>query len=171
MASRIDITTEELEQCARTAQQANQCISEAASLLRAIAVHNDWQCPQRVAIVSATEAVRKESEQLRADADSYYNQVQAAAAAFRDAENALNQKINGVNEIISKFISLVPQGDAGDSSASGGGGHSFSRSFAEQFKQTVSKKTGKTLPEFGKTINFASMRQALKPGIIGAVKK
>ena len=171
MASRIDIVTEDLEQYTRMAQEANNAIAAAAQLLNSITVHTDWECPQRDAIVEDTQRNRADSNRLQENAESYYREILAASEAFKAAEDGLNQKINGVEELISRFLSLVP----GSGSSGGGGGHSFGRSNTGGLHfpgngglKQIAVKIGQAAVEktrnFGNTVSFSDLRSQLGTG-------
>lgn len=116
MASLIDINTEELQQYVQLARQANEALTGAASLLNSVVEHNDWQCPEREAINQNTTRNRTDSMRLQQDAENFYKAVVLASEDFLAAENEVNQSINSVDEMISRFLSLVPSETASDDS-------------------------------------------------------
>lgn len=118
MASLIDIKTDELQQAVAIARQANASLTEAANLLNSVIIHNDWQCPERSEINDNTQRNRTESLRLQADGENFYKTILSVTEDFLAAEQELNRRIDGVDSLISDFLSSVP-------SSGGGGGHSI----------------------------------------------
>lgn len=150
MSSYIDINTDELEEYVKIARRANEAISSVAELLNSIAVHNDWECTARNTIIDNTNRFRSDSIKLQADANNYYTAIIAASSKFIEKEQALTNRINDVDGIISSFLSKT-------SNSGGGGGHSFAGSTA---KQSISKKSGGS-SLFGNTVNFGDFASSL----------
>jgi hypothetical protein len=102
----------------KIAQAANSAITEAAELLNAVTVHDDWQCPQRQDIIETTVRVHSEATRLQGDADQFYQNILYSSQEFQKAEQDINQAINEMEGLLAEFLSLVPF-----SSSGGGGGH------------------------------------------------
>ena len=68
----IDLNTEQLQSAVQIARSANAALTEAASLLNSVVVHNDWQCPERSEINDNTVRNRSQSLTLQADAERRY---------------------------------------------------------------------------------------------------
>lgn len=158
MASLIDINTEELQQYVQIARQANEALTQAASLLNSVVEHNDWQCPEREAINQNTARNRADSMRLQEDAEKFYTAIVQASEDFLRAESEVNQNINGVDELIARFLSLVPSETASDNGNWSGppmkggpapGVYYFSGSQTE-------KSSG-----FGNVVNFKDMMRSL----------
>ena len=61
----LNIDTSILRSSVSVAQQANEAISEAASLLNAITVHEDWICTERDRIKEMTLANKQKAQQIQ----------------------------------------------------------------------------------------------------------
>ena len=106
----IDINTDQLQSVVQIARAANEAISDAASLLNSVVVHNDWQCPERSEINENTSRNRSQSLTLQADAERLYCNISNAAQAFLTAEQQISSSFNTVDGPISSFLSQTPAG-------------------------------------------------------------
>lgn len=102
------VDTEALRSAASVAEQTNASISEAASLLNQITVHEDWICTERDRIKQMTLANKQKAQEIENRAEAFYKAVQNASQRFDEKEQEINSRINGVDDIISSVISVVP---------------------------------------------------------------
>ena len=91
------------------AQQANEAISEAASLLNAITVHEDWICTERDRIKEMTLANKQKAQQIQERSSSFYSAIQTASERFDSTEQDSCRRINGVDDIIGRISTVVPK--------------------------------------------------------------
>lgn len=112
MAVMIELDTDELRNAVSIAAKANEQLSEAMELLNAVAVHNDWTCPERNAINSNTIQNRARAESLRSDAQNFYNMIKYSADRFQELESEINSSFSNVDSALGSFLSLVPSGTA-----------------------------------------------------------
>lgn len=113
MAVMIDLDTDELRSAVSIAAKANEQLSEAMDLLNAVAVHNDWTCPERNAINNNTIQNRTKADSLRSDAQNFYSVIKYSADRFQELESEINSSFSNVDSALGKFLSLVPSGTAG----------------------------------------------------------
>lgn len=105
----LNIDTSILRSSVSVAQQANEAISEAASLLNAITVHEDWICTERDRIIEMTSANKQKAQQIQERSSSFYSAIQTASERFDSTEQDSCRRINGVDDIIGRISTVVPK--------------------------------------------------------------
>ena len=105
----LNIDTSILRSSVSVAQQANEAISEAASLLNAITVHEDWICTERDRIKEMTLANKQKAQQIQERSSSFYSAIQTASERFDSTEQDSCRRINGVDDIIVRISTVVPK--------------------------------------------------------------
>lgn len=105
----LNIDTSILRSSVSVAQQANEAISEAASLLNAITVHDDWICTERDRIKEMTLANKQKAQQIQERSSSFYSAIQTASERFDSTEQDSCRRINGVDDIIGRISTVVPK--------------------------------------------------------------
>lgn len=105
----LNIDTSILRSSVSVAQQANEAISEAASLLNAIIVHEDWICTERDRIKEMTLANKQKAQQIQERSSSFYSAIQTASERFDSTEQDSCRRINGVDDIIGRISTVVPK--------------------------------------------------------------
>ena len=105
----LNIDTSILRSSVSVAQQANEAISEAASLLNAITVHEDWICTERDRIKEMTLANKQKAQQIQERSSSFYSVIQTASERFDSTEQDSCRRINGVDDIIGRISTVVPK--------------------------------------------------------------
>ena len=105
----LNIDTSILRSSVSVAQQANEAISEAASLLNAITVHEDWICTERDRIKEMTLANKQKAQQIQEKSSSFYSAIQTASERFDSTEQDSCRRINGVDDIIGRISTVVPK--------------------------------------------------------------
>lgn len=105
----LNIDTSILRSSVSVAQQANEAISEAASLLNAITVHEDWICTERDRIKEMTLANQQKAQQIQERSSSFYSAIQTASERFDSTEQDSCRRINGVDDIIGRISTVVPK--------------------------------------------------------------
>ena len=105
----LNIDTSILRSSVSVAQQANEAISEAASLLNAITVHEDWICTERDRIKEMTLANKQKAQQIQERSSSFYSAIQTASERFDSTEQDSFRRINGVDDIIGRISTVVPK--------------------------------------------------------------
>lgn len=105
----LNIETSILRSSVSVAQQANEAISEAASLLNAITVHEDWICTERDRIKEMTLANKQKAQQIQERSSSFYSAIQTASERFDSTEQDSCRRINGVDDIIGRISTVVPK--------------------------------------------------------------
>lgn len=105
----LNIDTSILRSSVSVAQQANEAISEAASLLNAITVHEDWICRERDRIKEMTLANKQKAQQIQERSSSFYSAIQTASERFDSTEQDSCRRINGVDDIIGRISTVVPK--------------------------------------------------------------
>lgn len=105
----LNIDTSILRSSVSVAQQANEAISEAASLLNAITVHEDWICTERDRIKEMTLANKQKVQQIQERSSSFYSAIQTASERFDSTEQDSCRRINGVDDIIGRISTVVPK--------------------------------------------------------------
>ena len=105
----LNIDTSILRISVSVAQQANEAISEAASLLNAITVHEDWICTERDRIKEMTLANKQKAQQIQERSSSFYSAIQTASERFDSTEQDSCRRINGVDDIIGRISTVVPK--------------------------------------------------------------
>lgn len=105
----LNIDTSILRSSVSVAQQANEAISEAASLLNAITVHEDWICTERDRIKEMTLANKQKAQQIQERSSSFYSAIQTASERFDSTEQDSCRRINGVDDIIGRISTVVPK--------------------------------------------------------------
>lgn len=105
----LNIDTSILRSSVSVAQQANEAISEAASLLNAITVHEDWICTERDRIKEKTLANNQKAQQIQERSSSFYSAIQTASERFDSTEQDSCRRINGVDDIIGRISTVVPK--------------------------------------------------------------
>ena len=104
----LNVDTDLLRSSVSVAERTNDAISEAATLLNQVVVHNDWVCSERNQINSYTLENRETAQKIEGYASSFYNAVKNASARFDAAEQEMRQRTNTVDDPISRIISVVP---------------------------------------------------------------
>ena len=105
----LNIDTSILRSSVSVAQQENEAISEAASLLNAITVHEDWICTERDRIKEMTLANKQKAQQIQERSSSFYSAIQTASERFDSTEQDSCRRINGVDDIIGRISTVVPK--------------------------------------------------------------
>lgn len=105
----LNIDTSILRSSVSVAQQANEAISEAESLLNAITVHEDWICTERDRIKEMTLANKQKAQQIQERSSSFYSAIQTASERFDSTEQDSCRRINGVDDIIGRISTVVPK--------------------------------------------------------------
>ncbi|MBD9016992.1 MAG: hypothetical protein EGR13_01245 [Coprococcus comes] len=105
----LNIDTSILRSSVSVAQQANEAISEAASFLNAITVHEDWICTERDRIKEMTLANKQKAQQIQERSSSFYSAIQTASERFDSTEQDSCRRINGVDDIIGRISTVVPK--------------------------------------------------------------
>jgi hypothetical protein len=105
----LNIDTDILRSSVSVAEQANTEIDEAASLLNAITVHEDWMCTERDKIKEMTLTNKQTAQNIQERSAAFYSAIKTASENFDATEQENNQNINGVDDIISKVSSVVPK--------------------------------------------------------------
>ena len=105
----LNIDTSILRSSVSVAQQANEAISEAASLLNAITVHEYWICTERDRIKEMTLANKQKAQQIQERSSSFYSAIQTASERFDSTEQDSCRRINGVDDIIGRISTVVPK--------------------------------------------------------------
>ena len=105
----LNIDTSILRSSVSVAQQANEAISEAASLLNASTVHEDWICTERDRIKEMTLANKQKAQQIQERSSSFYSAIQTASERFDSTEQDSCRRINGVDDIIGRISTVVPK--------------------------------------------------------------
>ena len=105
----LNIDTSILRSSVSVAQQANEAISEAASLLNAITVHEDWICTERDRIKEMTLANKQKAQQIQERSSSFYSAIQTASERFDSTVQDSCRRINGVDDIIGRISTVVPK--------------------------------------------------------------
>ena len=140
----IDLNTDELQQIVQIARNANEALSDAANLLNSIAIHNDWQCPERTEINRNTNQYRTQSLQIQTDAESLYKNIIYAAERFQQEEQELIKSFASVDEPIARFLSQTPSSGISDKGGAANAPICGIVSFeplADSFGESVSGKT------------------------------
>ena len=94
----LNIDTSILRSSVSVAQQANEAISEATSLLNAITVHEDWMCTERDRIKEMTLSNKQKAQQ-----------IQTASERFDSTEQDSCRRIQGIDDIIGRITTVVPK--------------------------------------------------------------
>ncbi len=105
----LNIDTSILRSSVSVAEQANEAISEAASLLNAITVHDDWICTERDKIKEMTLSNKQKAQQIQERSSSFYSAIKTSSERFDSTEQDSCQRINGVDDIIGKISTVVPK--------------------------------------------------------------
>lgn len=104
----LNIDTSVLRSSVSVAEQTNEAITEAANLLNAIVVHEDWTCTERERIKEMTLANKQKAQEIREHGQAFYSAIKTASEKFDETERESCRRINGVDDIIGKVISVVP---------------------------------------------------------------
>lgn len=113
----FNIDTSVLRSSVSVAEQTNEALTEAASLLNAITVHEDWICKEREQIKKMTLSNKEKAQKIQNQSQSFYSAIKSVSGKFDEAERDCCNRINQVDDIISKVVSVVP----GISEVSAGG--------------------------------------------------
>lgn len=105
----LNIDTSILRSSVSVAQQANEAISEAANLLNAITVHDDWICTERDRIKEMTISNKQKAQQIQEKSSSFYSAIQTSSERFDSTEQDSCRRINGVDDIIGRITTIVPK--------------------------------------------------------------
>lgn len=103
------IDTDILRSSVSVAEQANEAISEAASLLNAITVHDDWICTERDRIKEMTLLNKQKSQEIREKSAAFYAAIRTASERFDAVEQDNCRRMNTVDDIIGKISTVVPK--------------------------------------------------------------
>lgn len=105
----LNIDTDILRSSVSVAEQANEAISEAASLLNAITVHDDWICTERDRIKEMTLLNKQKSQEIREKSAAFYAAIRTASERFDAVEQDNCRRMNTVDDIIGKISTVVPK--------------------------------------------------------------
>ena len=105
----LNIDTDILRSSVSVAEQANEAISEAASLLNAITVHDDWICTERDRIKEMTLLNKQKSQEIREKSAAFYAAIRTASERFDSIEQDNCRRMNTVDDIIGKISTVVPK--------------------------------------------------------------
>lgn len=105
----LNIDTSILRSSVSVAQQANEAISEAANLLNAITVHDDWICTERDRIKEMTLSNKQKAQQIQERSSSFYSAIQTASERFDSTEQDSCHRIQGIDDIIGRITTIVPK--------------------------------------------------------------
>ena len=105
----LNIDTDILRSSVSVAEQANEAISEAASLLNAITVHDDWICTERDRIKEMTLLNKQKSQEIREKSAAFYAAIRTASERFDAIEQDNCRRMNTVDDIIGKISTVVPK--------------------------------------------------------------
>ena len=105
----LNIDTDILRSSVSVAEQANEAISEAASLLNAITVHDDWICTERDRIKEMTLLNKQKSQEIREKSAAFYAALRTASERFDAVEQDNCRRMNTVDDIIGKISTVVPK--------------------------------------------------------------
>ena len=105
----LNIDTDILRSSVSVAEQANEAISEAASLLNAITVHDDWICTERDRIKEMTLSNKQKSQEIREKSAAFYAAIRTASERFDAVEQDNCRRMNTVDDIIGKISTVVPK--------------------------------------------------------------
>lgn len=103
------IDTDILRSSVSVAEQANEAISEAASLLNAITVHDEWICTERDRIKEMTLLNKQKSQEIREKSAAFYAAIRTASERFDAIEQDNCRRMNTVDDIIGKISTVVPK--------------------------------------------------------------
>lgn len=104
----LNIDTSVLRSSVSVAEQTNDAIAEAESLLNAITVHDDWRCTERERIKEMTLNNKAKAQEIRNHGQAFYTAIKTASEKFDAAEQESCTRINGVDDVISKVVNVVP---------------------------------------------------------------
>ena len=105
----LNIDTDILRSSVSVAEQANEAISEAASLLNAITVHDDWICTERDRIKEMTLLNKQKFQEIREKSAAFYAAIRTASERFDAVEQDNCRRMNTVDDIIGKISTVVPK--------------------------------------------------------------
>ena len=105
----LNIDTDILRSSVSVAEQANEAISEAASLLNAITVHDEWICTERDRIKEMTLLNKQKSQEIREKSAAFYSAIRTASERFDAIEQDNCRRMNTVDDIIGKISTVVPK--------------------------------------------------------------
>ena len=104
----LDIDTEVLRSAVTTAQQTNDLISEALSLLNQVVIHNDWACQERTQINANTITNRQKAMEIQKNTAAFYQAIRQSSEQFDEVENNNVNRVNQVDNLLSQILSVVP---------------------------------------------------------------
>ena len=105
----LNIDTDILRSSVSVAEQANEAISEAASLLNAITVHDEWICTERDRIKEMTLLNKQKSQEIREKSAAFYAALRTASERCDAIEQDNCRRMNTVDDIIGKISTVVPK--------------------------------------------------------------
>lgn len=105
----LNIDTEILRSSVNVAEQANEAITEAANLLNAITVHEDWNCSERDRIKEMTLSNKQKAQQIQQRSSGFCAAIRTASERFDTVEQESCHRVNGVDDIIGKISTIVPK--------------------------------------------------------------
>lgn len=104
----FNVDTSVLRSSVSVAEQTNEALTEAANLLNAITVHEDWICKEREQIKNMTLSNKEKAQKIQNQSQSFYSAIKSVSEKFDEAEQDCCNRINRVDDIISKVVSVVP---------------------------------------------------------------
>lgn len=104
----LNIDTSILRNSVAVAEQANEAITEAASLLKGITVHEDWVCTERDRIKEMTLVNKEKAHEIQNHGAAFYSAVKAASERFDTTEQENCQRLNSIDNLIGKISTVVP---------------------------------------------------------------
>lgn len=105
----LNIDTGILRNLVSVAEQTNSEIEEAAQLLNAITVHEDWRCSERDKIKEMTISNKQKAQNIEDNSSSFYSAVQTSSEKFDTTEQDSTRRQNSVDDIIGGISSIVPK--------------------------------------------------------------
>ena len=122
----LHIDTAVLRSAVSVAEQTNSSISDAASLLNQITVHEDWICKERDQIKQMTLANKQTAQDIENRAENFYKAIQNASQKFDEKAQEINTRTNGVINVVPGITGGSTGGAATDAIAisSSNTGHS-----------------------------------------------
>ena len=160
----IDLNTEQLQTAVQIARNANAAITDAASLLNSVVIHNDWQCPERSEINQNTSRNRSDALTLQTDAERFYNNICYAAEQFLAAAQEVSNSFNSVDSPIASFLSKVPNmfGDLTSVNEPIGNHSAQTSNAAWEIAQQVGGGMASTLKKTVDVVSFNNISDAFK---------
>lgn len=128
----IDINPQTITEIAQTITNAYAEVEEAATILRSITEHNDWNCKERDTINDYTLSNAGEVLKISEKAGNFSNAMKIVAENFRTDEKTIADLFAGVESTLASLLAIEPvAGGSGNLSSSGIGEIAGSISYAE----------------------------------------